>query len=83
MPTRRGVCGDPALLRKLGGYCEDMTSIENADSAADKPATGFPEPPGRDPGDISQDESPHHTLNTPVAEPDPAAEPEPDQVAED
>jgi hypothetical protein len=61
----------------------DMTSIENADSAANKPATGFPEPPGRDPGDISQDESPHHTLNTPAGEPDPSAKPEPDEVTED
>jgi hypothetical protein len=46
-----------------------MKPRDNDDSSAEKPATGFPEPPGRDPGGISQDESPHHVLNTPVEAP--------------
>ena len=34
----------------------------------DKPATGFPEPPGTDPGDKSHDPTPYTSLNTPVGE---------------
>jgi hypothetical protein len=37
----------------------------------DKPPTGFPEPPGRDPGDRSHDEEPHHALTSPADAPDP------------
>ncbi len=29
---------------------------------------GFPEPPGRDPNDLSKHDEPHHVLNTPVEE---------------
>lgn len=43
----------------------------------DEPATGFPEPPGADPGDRSRDPSPHHVLNNPVGEPDPTEWPDP------
>jgi hypothetical protein len=56
---------------------------DNPESAAGKPPTGFPEPPGTDPGDISQHESPHHVLNTPVGEPDPTEWPDPYEVRED
>jgi hypothetical protein len=40
-------------------------------------AGGFPEPPGKDPGDISGDREPHHALNNPVGDPDPTAWPDP------
>jgi hypothetical protein len=43
----------------------------------DQPPTGFPEPPGRDPDDRSEDVDPHHALNTPVGEPDPTEWPDP------
>ena len=49
----------------------------------DTPATGFPEPPGQDPGDRSRDSSPHHALNTPVGEPDPTEWPDPYERRED
>jgi hypothetical protein len=39
--------------------------------------SGFPEPPGRDPGDISHDPEPHHSLSNPVGEPDPDEWPDP------
>lgn len=39
--------------------------------------SGFPEPPGKDPGDRSRDESPHHDLNTPVGQPDQTEWPDP------
>jgi hypothetical protein len=39
--------------------------------------SGFPEPPGKDPGDRSKDPDPHHSLNTPVGEPDPTEWPDP------
>jgi hypothetical protein len=42
-----------------------------------KPPTGFPEPPGKDPGDISKDRDPHHVLNNPVGDPDPTEWPDP------
>jgi hypothetical protein len=41
------------------------------------PPTGFPEAPGEDPGDHSQDRDPHHALNVPVGEPDPTEWPDP------
>lgn len=41
------------------------------------PASGFPEPPGKDPGDISRGQSPYSALNAPVGEPDPTAWPDP------
>jgi hypothetical protein len=52
-------------------------------TSEDKPPTGFPEPPGRDPEDISQDRDPHHALNTPVGEPDPTEWPDPYDQRED
>ena len=48
-----------------------------------EPATGFPEPPGRDPGDRSRDPSPHHALNNPIGEPDPTEWPDPYERRED
>src|SRR5213078_3984460 len=32
--------------------------------------SGFPEPPGEDPGDVSQDPTPHHALSNPADDPD-------------
>src|SRR5437764_9321884 len=49
----------------------------------DETPTGFPEPPGKDPGDISQDREPHHVLNNPVTEPDPTEWPDPYDKRED
>lgn len=46
-------------------------------------AGGFPEPPGRDPGDRSKDPTPHHALNNPVGEPDPTEYPDPYETRED
>ncbi len=56
-----------------------------ADETKDQPetappgtaASGFPEPPGKDPGDRSRDPSPHHALNSPVRDPDPTEWPDP------
>jgi hypothetical protein len=48
-----------------------------------EPATGFPEPPGRDPGDRTGDGTPHSSLNTPVGEPDPTEWPDPYDRRED
>ena len=50
---------------------------------ADKPPTGFPEPPGADPEDRTRDRDPHHVLNNPVGEPDPTEWPDPYDVRED
>jgi hypothetical protein len=55
----------------------------SADQERDRPATGFPEPPGQDPGDHSRDRDPHHALNTPVGEPDPTEWPDPYDRRED
>lgn len=49
----------------------------------DKPPSGFPEPPGRDPDDRSTDRDPHHSLNNPVGEPDPTEWPDPYEKRED
>jgi hypothetical protein len=49
----------------------------------DETPTGFPEPPGKDPGDISQDREPHHVLNNPVRDPDPTEWPDPYDKRED
>ena len=48
-----------------------------------RPPTGFPEPPGKDPGDRSRDRDPHHALNNPVGEPDPTEWPDPYDQRED
>jgi hypothetical protein len=45
--------------------------------------SGFPEPPGKDPGDISRDRDPHHVLNNPVRDPDPTEWPDPYDKRED
>jgi hypothetical protein len=47
------------------------------------PASGFPEPPGKDPGDVSRRPSPYAALNTPVSEPDPTEWPDPYDRRED
>jgi hypothetical protein len=47
------------------------------------PASGFPEPPGKDPGDLSRRPSPYSVLNAPVGEPDPTAWPDPYDRRED
>jgi hypothetical protein len=45
--------------------------------------SGFPEPPGEDPGDISRDREPHHVLNNPAEDPDPTEWPDPYDKRED
>ena len=51
--------------------------MPNEPSESGKPPTGFPEPPGQDPGDRSRDRDPHHVLNNPAADPDPTEWPDP------
>ncbi|HKP89145.1 MAG TPA: hypothetical protein VJT75_04145 [Thermoleophilaceae bacterium] len=43
----------------------------------DAPGEGFPEPPGKDPGDRTKDPTPYSSLNNPVGEPDPTEYPDP------
>jgi hypothetical protein len=45
--------------------------------------SGFPEPPGKDPGNISRDPEPHHALSHPVGDPDPTEWPDPYDDRED
>ena len=45
--------------------------------------SGFPEPPGLDPGDVSRRPGPYAALNTPVGEPDPSEWPDPYDRRED
>jgi hypothetical protein len=45
--------------------------------------SGYPEPPGEDPGDRSQDPTPHHSLSNPVGDPDPTEWPDPYDERED
>jgi hypothetical protein len=45
--------------------------------------SGFPEPAGKDPGDVSRKPSPYFALNTPVTEPDPTEWPDPYDRRED
>jgi len=45
--------------------------------------SGFPEPPGEDPGDVSKDPTPHHALSNPVGDPDPTEWPDPYEGRED
>jgi hypothetical protein len=57
---------------------EPSAAAEPERAPAGEPATGFPEPPGKDPGDISHHSEPHHALNNPVVEdPDPTEWPDP------
>ena len=53
------------------------------DNEREQRATGFPEPPGKDPGDISGDHEPHHSLNNPVDDPDPTEWPDPYESRDD
>jgi hypothetical protein len=50
---------------------------DETNQGQERPPTGFPEPPGEDPGDRSRDRDPHHSLNNPVGEPDPTEWPDP------
>src|SRR5437763_13369681 len=50
---------------------------------ASEPPTGFPEPPGKDPGDRSHDAEPHHALSNPADRPDPTEWPDPYERRED
>lgn len=54
-----------------------------ADEDPQNAPTGFPEPPGKDPGDISREPTPYTTLNTPVGDPDPTEYPDPYDRRED
>jgi hypothetical protein len=45
--------------------------------------SGFPEPPGQDPGDRSQDPDPHDALNNPIDDPDETEWPDPYDKRED
>src|SRR5688572_26302127 len=62
----------------MADHPQDRDPDATPDTApADEAATGFPEPPGRDPGYRSRDRTPHSSLNTPVGEPDPTEWPDP------
>lgn len=50
---------------------------------AGEAASGFPEPPGKDPGDRSRDPEPHHALSNPVEGPDETEWPDPYDTRED
>jgi hypothetical protein len=53
-------------------------------SPAEEPATGFPEPPAdHEPGNRSDDPTPHHALSHPVGEPDATEWPDPYDDRED
>ncbi len=54
-----------------------MDDRERNPRETDAPNEGFPEPPGRDPGDRSKDPTPYSALNNPVGEPDPTEWPDP------
>jgi hypothetical protein len=45
--------------------------------------SGFPKPPGKDPGEVAKDPEPHHSLSSPVREPDPTEWPDPYERRED
>jgi hypothetical protein len=45
--------------------------------------SGFPEPGGRDPGDVSEEPSPYRPLANPVDEPDPTEWPDPYEDRDD
>jgi hypothetical protein len=48
-----------------------------------EPESGFPEPPGGDPGDRSEDSEPHRALSNPASDPDPTEWPDPYERRED
>jgi hypothetical protein len=56
--------------------------MTNPEQDRDRPS-GFPEPPGPDPGDRSQDPEAHHALSNPVGEPDETEWPDPYEQRED
>jgi hypothetical protein len=60
-----------------------MRDSTDAASSSDKPPTGFPEPPGKDPGDRSRDPEPHHALTNPADAPDATEWPDPYERRED
>lgn len=60
-----------------------MSQSSDAPRPDEKPPTGFPEPPGADPGDRSRDREPHHALNNPVGTPDETEWPDPYEQRED
>jgi hypothetical protein len=53
------------------------------EGSPERDSEGFPEPPGDDRGDRSQDPEPHHALNNPVGDPDPTEYPDPYEQRED
>ncbi len=61
----------------------DQSETDRDDAEAPQSGGGFPEPPGKDPGDISKDESPYHSLSNPVGDPDPTEWPDPYDKRED
>jgi hypothetical protein len=59
-------------------------SRDRPETAADgEAASGFPEPPGSDPGDRRAHPSPHHSLSNPVEAPDETEWPDPYDHRED
>jgi hypothetical protein len=61
------------------GHAPPMTPKEHDE---ERP-TGFPEPPGDDPGDRSHDDEAHHVLNNPIDDPDETEWPDPYERRED
>lgn len=75
-----------AVLRRLRSIAGEPQGKEPETEPSDVPQRvggGFPEPPGKDPGDRSRDPSPHHSLATPVGEPDPTEWPDPYERRDD
>lgn len=73
--------GDAAVLDELSGAPAEFAAgaggyRRGMDERRDRP-------PDPEPGDRSQDESPHHALNNPVGEPDPTEWPDPYERRED
>jgi hypothetical protein len=57
--------------------------VERQAAEEEPPASGFPEPPGEDPGDISGDAEPHHRLSNPATDPDSSEWPDPYEKRDD
>ncbi len=63
---------------------EERRNTQQPETApAGEAVSGFPEPPGKDPGDRSRDPSPHHALSHPVEAPDDTEWPDPYDTRED
>src|SRR5437660_12643041 len=60
-----------------------VTMSDETHRQTSEPPTGFPEPPGKDPGDRSHDAEPHHALNNPADRPDATEWPDPYEPRED